>query len=248
MASRAVMLLRRAPALAGFGAAAARRAPRVAAVRAFASEPLSPTVGPTKQRTGLVGIEVVPNAREVLVSLYEKTLKDIQVRLAPAQGTWRRLDAAGRRRFRVVAGAPGRDREARDDACTPTSPLGRQGDPGQSSPCCGARVLISHSTTLNRLGVAPTQIIPEGVAYRNAVEAFTKYRLEVVRRLDNIQAIEDEIGCGQVEELIEIAKDELELIPEYASWKEWEEPYLKPSVDDMSDLAHDLGAMEKGSA
>jgi hypothetical protein len=31
-----------------------------------------------------------------------------------------------------------------------------------------------------------------------------------------IEKIEDIIGSGQVEELIEIAKDELELIPRYA--------------------------------
>ncbi len=35
--------------------------------------------------------------------------------------------------------------------------------------------------------------------------------------------MEDEIKCGQVEELIVQAKNELELIPQYASWKLWEE-------------------------
>lgn len=33
-----------------------------------------------KRTTGLTGLDVVPNARQVLVKLYEKTLKDIQVR------------------------------------------------------------------------------------------------------------------------------------------------------------------------
>lgn len=33
-----------------------------------------------KKSTGIVGLDVVPNAREVLVGLYEKTLKDVQVR------------------------------------------------------------------------------------------------------------------------------------------------------------------------
>jgi hypothetical protein len=33
-----------------------------------------------KKSTGIVGLDVVPNAREVLVQLYEKTLSDIKVR------------------------------------------------------------------------------------------------------------------------------------------------------------------------
>lgn len=32
-----------------------------------------------KHSTGLVGLSVVPNAREVLVQLYNKTLSDIRV-------------------------------------------------------------------------------------------------------------------------------------------------------------------------
>lgn len=37
-----------------------------------------------------------------------------------------------------------------------------------------------------------------------------------------IWEIEKELALGQVEELIEEAKGELVLIPEYASWKYWE--------------------------
>lgn len=36
-----------------------------------------------KKTTGLVGLDVVPNAREVLIELYEQTLKAVQVRLPP---------------------------------------------------------------------------------------------------------------------------------------------------------------------
>lgn len=31
-----------------------------------------------KETTGVVGLEVVPNAREVLINIYNKTLKEIQ--------------------------------------------------------------------------------------------------------------------------------------------------------------------------
>ena len=43
-------------------------------------------------------------------------------------------------------------------------------------------------------------------------------------------AIETEINYGQVEQLIEAAKGELELIPAYASWKLWEQ--APPAAND----------------
>jgi phage tail tape-measure protein len=54
-----------------------------------------------KKSTGLTGLDVVPNAREVLVKLYEKTLKDIQASMA-VRGV-----CAPRGRRAVVAGRGG---------------------------------------------------------------------------------------------------------------------------------------------
>jgi len=47
--------------------------------------------------------------------------------------------------------------------------------------------------------------------------------------------MEDEIGCGQLEELILHAQDELSLIPKMVEWKPWEVPEghkIKMVVDD----------------
>ena len=41
-----------------------------------------------------------------------------------------------------------------------------------------------------------------------------------------------------MEELIEQAKDELELIPVYASWKMWEQKPPSPQDDDFSGESH----------
>ena len=38
-----------------------------------------PLLAKVKETTGIVGLQVVPNAREVLISLYNKTLKEVQV-------------------------------------------------------------------------------------------------------------------------------------------------------------------------
>nr|CAD1828583.1 unnamed protein product [Ananas comosus var. bracteatus] len=98
-----------------------------------------------KQTTGIVGLEVVPNAREVLISLYTKTLKEIQA-------------------------------------------------------------------------------VPEDEGYRKAVESFTRHRLRICQEEEDWEQIEKRVGCGQVEELIEEAEDELKLIAKMIEWDPWGVP------------------------
>jgi NADH dehydrogenase (ubiquinone) 1 alpha subcomplex subunit 5 len=62
----------------------------------------------------------------------------------------------------------------------------------------------------------------EGTPYRDLVEEVTKHRMQIVFENTDIPSIEEQIGCGQIEELIDHANDELELIPEMADWKPWE--------------------------
>lgn len=96
-----------------------------------------PLLAGVKESTGLVGLEVVPNAREVLIGLYKQTLEAVQV-------------------------------------------------------------------------------IPDTAMYRKSVEEFTNFRLKVCEEEEDWQKIEERIRDGQVEELIETAKNELELIPRLA--------------------------------
>jgi NADH dehydrogenase (ubiquinone) 1 alpha subcomplex subunit 5 len=99
---------------------------------------VGPLLSSVKESTGLVGLDVVPNAREVLIGLYNETLKVVKDQ------------------------------------------------------------------------------IPERAEYRRSVEQITNYRLKVCQEEEEHERIEQRIGCGQVEELIEQAKDELELIPQLA--------------------------------
>lgn len=92
-----------------------------------------PLMAKVKETTGIVGLDVVPNAREVLISLYTKTLNEIQT-------------------------------------------------------------------------------VPEDEGYRKAVESFTSHRLKVCQEEEDWEQIEKRLGCGQVEELIEEAQDELKLL------------------------------------
>ncbi|KAJ4817122.1 NADH dehydrogenase ubiquinone 1 alpha subcomplex subunit [Rhynchospora pubera] len=101
--------------------------------------------GKVKETTGIVGLEVVPNAREVLIDLYTKTLKEIEA-------------------------------------------------------------------------------VPADEGYRKAVESFTKHRLQICQEENDWEEIEKKIGCGQVEELIEEAQDELKLIDKLVEWDPWGVP------------------------
>jgi len=98
-----------------------------------------------KESTGIVGLDVVPNAREALISLYTKTLNEIKA-------------------------------------------------------------------------------VPENEGYRKAVESFTNHRLRVCQEEEDWEQIEKRIGCGQVEELIEEAQDELKLIGKMIEWDPWGVP------------------------
>ncbi|CEO95293.1 NADH dehydrogenase [ubiquinone] 1 alpha subcomplex subunit 5 [Plasmodiophora brassicae] len=107
----------------------------------------------TKTSTNVTGVPVVPNAREVLLGLYARTLEDVKV-------------------------------------------------------------------------------IPEHAGYRQSVESFTKFRMQVCQENEDCAIIEDLINDGIVEELIEQAENELKLIPQMAEWKPWETPegFQEPTV------------------
>uniref|UniRef100_A0A7N0VCB5 Uncharacterized protein n=1 Tax=Kalanchoe fedtschenkoi TaxID=63787 RepID=A0A7N0VCB5_KALFE len=101
-----------------------------------------PLMAKVKESTGIVGLDVVPNAREVLISLYSKTLNEIKA-------------------------------------------------------------------------------VPEDEGYRKAVESFTRHRLKICQEEQDWEEIEKRLGCGQVEELIEEARDELTLIGKMIEWDPW---------------------------
>jgi len=63
-------------------------------------------------------------------------------------------------------------------------------------------------------------IMPEG-PYKDMVTKTTNFRLSIVEKHSEYEPVEAEIGCGQVEELMSQAKDELKLIPIMALEKPW---------------------------
>ncbi|KAK0181601.1 hypothetical protein PV327_003873 [Microctonus hyperodae] len=64
--------------------------------------------------------------------------------------------------------------------------------------------------------------MPENSAYRIYTEQIVKERAEKLRSNADVPTLEKEIGCGQVEELIVQAENELLLARKMIVWKPWE--------------------------
>ncbi|CAN8067869.1 unnamed protein product [Agarophyton chilense] len=64
--------------------------------------------------------------------------------------------------------------------------------------------------------------IPETAKYRANVEKITNYRMGIISENQDINKIEKTLNVGQIEEVIEQAEDELQLIPRMIEWKPWE--------------------------
>ncbi|KAG9510564.1 putative NADH dehydrogenase [ubiquinone] 1 alpha subcomplex subunit 5, partial [Fragariocoptes setiger] len=64
-------------------------------------------------------------------------------------------------------------------------------------------------------------VLPEESKYRKHTEPIIKNRINIVETTLDVEQLEDKINCGQVEELIEQAKDELSLAKSMAKWRPW---------------------------
>mmetsp|Transcript_8125 Transcript_8125/g.15073 ORF Transcript_8125/g.15073 Transcript_8125/m.15073 type:complete len:167 (-) Transcript_8125:148-648(-) len=98
-----------------------------------------------KDTTGLAGLPVIENSREVLIALYQKTLEDVEAS------------------------------------------------------------------------------IPKEAAYYDVVTKLTQHRLDICDSTESIYEIEDKIGTGEIEELIDEAEDELKVVGMMKDWKPWDE-------------------------
>jgi len=65
--------------------------------------------------------------------------------------------------------------------------------------------------------------MPETAQYRINVEAIARYRIKVCEEnFDDPEKIEELVECGQVEELVLQARDEMEVLDMYLESRLWE--------------------------
>lgn len=73
----------------------------------------------------------------------------------------------------------------------------------------------TYETTLRVLSSIPSTSL-----YRQSVEALTKHKLSIVKGADgDTSAAENQLDEGQIEESLDIAKDELKLAENMLEWK-----------------------------
>ncbi|KAF6199852.1 hypothetical protein GE061_006150 [Apolygus lucorum] len=72
------------------------------------------------------------------------------------------------------------------------------------------------------------QKMPENAAYRKYTAEIVSFRLSIVKKACKAEDIEEAIKCGQCEELIVQAENELHLARRMTKWKPWEKLVNKP--------------------
>ncbi|VDD96110.1 unnamed protein product [Enterobius vermicularis] len=75
------------------------------------------------------------------------------------------------------------------------------------------------------------QSMPESAAYRKYTEEIVKRRLALVEQEPDIQKLEEKIGMGQIEEVIQQAEYELQAARAILQSKAWEPLVEKPPED-----------------
>ena len=75
------------------------------------------------------------------------------------------------------------------------------------------------------------QMMPESSSYRRYTEEIVSYRAAIVAQSKSAEDIEKRIDCGQAEELIKQAENELDLARNLLISKPWEDIIAEPEVD-----------------
>ncbi|CAH0405218.1 unnamed protein product [Chilo suppressalis] len=72
------------------------------------------------------------------------------------------------------------------------------------------------------------QKMPENAVYRKHTEQIVRERAAVLQQTKDVSELEQKINCGQAEELIIQAENELNLARKMLTWKPWEPLVAKP--------------------
>jgi NADH dehydrogenase (ubiquinone) 1 alpha subcomplex subunit 5 len=82
------------------------------------------------------------------------------------------------------------------------------------------KIIVQYQKLLDRMAASD---MPETAQYRVDVEKIARYRIKVaMENADDADMVEDMCQCGQVEELVEQAKDEMIVLDMYLKERLWE--------------------------
>ncbi|XP_014238997.1 probable NADH dehydrogenase [ubiquinone] 1 alpha subcomplex subunit 5 [Trichogramma pretiosum] len=66
--------------------------------------------------------------------------------------------------------------------------------------------------------------LPENYLYKQYTKNLIQSRSEIINKTQSTTEIEDKIGCGQIEELLIQADNELKLLRDTMQWQSWKSP------------------------
>ncbi|VEN37865.1 unnamed protein product [Callosobruchus maculatus] len=75
------------------------------------------------------------------------------------------------------------------------------------------------------------QKMPQDAAYRKHTEEIISERANVLKANQDVEVIEKQIGCGQIEEIIVQAENELILARKMLNWRPWEPLMKQPPAE-----------------
>lgn len=102
------------------------------------------------------------------------------------------------------------------------------------------KIIAKNQALLDRMAASD---MPETAEYYKTVEKISRYRIQVAQEnIDDPEKVEELINCGQVEELVDQAEDEMEVLEMYLRNRWWE--YVKdvdidenpPAEDEQGDV------------
>lgn len=73
--------------------------------------------------------------------------------------------------------------------------------------------------------------LPSTSVYRQSLESVTSHRLSIIEANEDVKVIEEEIGAGELGELVLQAKKEMDLFKVMEKGKPWEELEVVPPKD-----------------
>ncbi|XP_063302886.1 NADH dehydrogenase [ubiquinone] 1 alpha subcomplex subunit 5 [Pelobates fuscus] len=75
------------------------------------------------------------------------------------------------------------------------------------------------------------QTIPQDAAYRKYTEQIVNDRVNAIQTEKDVQKLEAKINCGQIEEVLVQAENELSLARKMTEWKPWEPLIEEPPAN-----------------
>lgn len=109
-----------------------------------------------------------------------------------------------------------------------------------------SNIVIQYQALLDRMAGSD---MPETAQYRDDVEKIARYRIKIaMENPDDPDMVEELCQCGQVEELVEQAKDEMIVLDMYLKERLWEQVDANVDVEYNPDPSKDHEGMEEAES